>query len=223
MSSFQKSASPTLEQVAASAKVYLHNAESSNAVGYRATFALCDDADIEGFRQITKHRKGRAGGIYTAYLVDENQPLNNYKFEGLFLGWSASQAGAKIKFILSDEGTFDYFRMQEAGNKELAWMLVLVEMTDDSEPVDQEAKERVNTTLRGGPLCKKAAILCNDRMFLRWIGSIWKRKEPATPKEAAEFIRNRCRIQSRVELDHDEAAAMRFHKAVLTPYAVWSQ
>lgn len=58
-------------------------------------------------------------------------------------------------------------------------------------------------TLKGGDLAKSAGILSNDKVFQEWCG------EP-TEEEAAEYIRQRCNIESRAHLDHDKDAATAF-------------
>lgn len=213
------SSCPNLDEVAAHARAYLHNAESSNQVGYRLTLSLETDTDIEEFRKITKHRKNKAGGVYRMFLVD--QKTESWKGEVLFLGWSATHAsGAKVKFLLSDEADFQFFRSLEADNDKLVWDMVLVELTDDSDVVDQRAKEHVES-IRGGELCRAAAIRCNDRMFQRWVHAVQGQAGWATQAECAEFIRSKCRIESRAELDHDKAAAERYHRWVSRPFAIW--
>lgn len=70
---------------------------------------------------------------------------------------------------------------------------------------------------KGGPLAKLAGLWANEPEFLNWMNAIG---QPAnTPDDAAEFIRARCCIESRAELDHDAQAKARFDRYVRGPYA----
>ncbi|RQV20754.1 hypothetical protein DF039_12465 [Burkholderia cenocepacia] len=70
---------------------------------------------------------------------------------------------------------------------------------------------------KGGPLARLAGLWANEPEFLEWMRSIG---QPAnTPLDAAEFIRARCCVESRAELDHDPRAKSRFHQYILGPYS----
>lgn len=70
---------------------------------------------------------------------------------------------------------------------------------------------------KGGPLARLAGLWANEPAFLEWMHSIG---QPAnTPADAAEFIRARCRIESRAFLDHDPRAKALFHQYILGPYS----
>jgi len=47
--------------------------------------------------------------------------------------------------------------------------------------------------------------------------------EPVTKTDAAEFIRLASAIQSRKELDTDQAAAQRFLECVREPFMAWRE
>ncbi|MCA8045500.1 hypothetical protein [Burkholderia arboris] len=71
--------------------------------------------------------------------------------------------------------------------------------------------------LKGGPVARLAGLWANEPAFLQWMRSIG---QPAnTPVDAAEFIRARCCVESRAELDHDPYAKARFDQYVRGPYA----
>lgn len=68
---------------------------------------------------------------------------------------------------------------------------------------------------RGGRLSQQAAMCCDDPRF--WSFCFEKEGfcfDPlvAQGPQLAEFVRNHCEIQSRAELDHDEAAAARWNQ-----------
>lgn len=70
---------------------------------------------------------------------------------------------------------------------------------------------------KGGPLAKLAGLWSNEPAFLDWMCSIG---QPAvTSDDAAEFVRARCCIESRAQLDHDPRAKARFEQYVRGPYA----
>lgn len=57
----------------------------------------------------------------------------------------------------------------------------------------------------------------NEAAFLDWMRA---QGQPANaPTDAAEFIRARCCIKSRAQLDHDPEARARFNLYVREPYA----
>ncbi|NDV77103.1 hypothetical protein [Burkholderia cenocepacia] len=71
--------------------------------------------------------------------------------------------------------------------------------------------------LKGGPVARLAGLWANEPAFLDWMRSIG---QPAnTPVDAAEFVRARCCVESRAELDHDPRAKARFDQYVRGPYA----
>lgn len=73
---------------------------------------------------------------------------------------------------------------------------------------------------RGGALCKLAGMFCNNAQFLEWL-RIRYDPLPQTAEDAATIIRNLCKVESRAELDHDDAAASVFHREFRLPYNAW--
>ncbi|OUL79882.1 hypothetical protein [Paraburkholderia hospita] len=70
---------------------------------------------------------------------------------------------------------------------------------------------------KGGPLARLAGMWANEPSFIEWMRST---NQPAnTPQDAAEFIRARCCVESRAQLDHDAAAKARFERYVRVPYS----
>jgi hypothetical protein len=59
--------------------------------------------------------------------------------------------------------------------------------------------------LKGGPLARLAGQLCGNPRFQAFMGA-------SSADQAADYLRTRCRIDSRAELDHDQDAAQRFHQ-----------
>lgn len=86
---------------------------------------------------------------------------------------------------------------------------------------------------KGGLLSQWAAMRCSEVMFQRWLDktfhAIWekwleKSARSVAPRidesiVAANVVREVCGIESRAELDSDDAAAERFHRLIRGPWA----
>lgn len=67
---------------------------------------------------------------------------------------------------------------------------------------------------KGGELARLAGMFCQQPEFCEWA-------DLNDGIEAAAFIRYACRIGSRAELDHNDAAASAFHEKIRRPYVEW--
>lgn len=65
--------------------------------------------------------------------------------------------------------------------------------------------------MKGGPLARLAGMLCAKPDFQQFMGA-------TGAEQAADAIRARCQVKSRAELDHNKAAARRFHELCRKPY-----
>jgi len=72
-----------------------------------------------------------------------------------------------------------------------------------------------------GELCRWAAIRCTEEQFRRWMTEANDWAVEATEEQCAEFIREVCGVESRVELDTNSAAGKKFHHLIRAPYAKW--
>ena len=71
---------------------------------------------------------------------------------------------------------------------------------------------------KGGERAKRAGILCNDPAFQRWwVGKLALGNNPTLV--TAEALREKCSINSRADLDHNEEAARIFDDIVAAFYA----
>lgn len=216
----------TEEQVAAHARVRLHNASSSHAVGYRLELSLIEESDYTEFAEITKRKRNRTGGRYRMFLTS-HKPMPDgslaMEFEVWFLGWTVSNTGgAKIRFDLAGDEDFAFFRSLPAGDEASVWDMVLVELSDDDEVVDQKARERIES-LTGGPKSQKAGRMCADIQFQRFVAvrTGLAKGALASADACADYIRRRCHISSRAQLDHEPDAWERFKKFIDTPYSIF--
>jgi hypothetical protein len=76
---------------------------------------------------------------------------------------------------------------------------------------------------KGGQLAQWVAMRCGEAAFQRWLQDTfpaqWQDAHGDAPaKWAASTVRAVCGIESRAELDNDEAAALRFHARIRRPF-----
>lgn len=90
--------------------------------------------------------------------------------------------------------------------------------------VAQQQARQETAEVKGGVLAKLAGMWCGDAQFIEWAR---KRYAPEwmiiTSSDAAALIYDICKITSRAELDHNEAAAALFHSEFRLPYNAWLQ
>lgn len=63
---------------------------------------------------------------------------------------------------------------------------------------------------KGGKLCQRAAILCNEGAFQEFMLTRMADQMHVANGDTAEALRRICGIESRKQLDHDQAAAKLF-------------
>lgn len=96
-------------------------------------------------------------------------------------------------------------------------------------PLKPEHVAKEEAGLKGGELARLAGILCGDVEFQAWIEARHPQVaegapfETAGPDLAAHIVRSLCQVQSRAELDHDKAAAARFHELIRKPWSERTQ
>ncbi|EPC02496.1 hypothetical protein L861_09095 [Litchfieldella anticariensis FP35 = DSM 16096] len=84
--------------------------------------------------------------------------------------------------------------------------------------------------LKGGPLARSAALLCQDRLFRLYLDHRKRHKFGLTPdqlpdgthneQDARDWLCAACGIQSRAELDHNTQAAGTF-RMIRKRFARW--
>ena len=67
---------------------------------------------------------------------------------------------------------------------------------------------------KGGAMCKLAGIWCKDAEFQQWV-------EAENEEQAAQFVRWKCGVKSRSEIDSNPEAANKFQQLVRIPYMNW--
>lgn len=128
----------------------------------------------------------------------------------------SANAGCWVSFRLPSPEDLEIYRGQDRSGRNARtgkrYTLMLIELTDQEEPVQQEpAKEP-----RPMKLSQLAGAMCNDPNFRAWLASEYG--DPCPDAEtAAQFIRETCGIDSRSLLDTVPHAASVF-RTLLADY-----
>lgn len=211
---------------------YLKGATDSHKTGLQIQVMLDHEEDYKVFKQFKKHRKGKAGtGLYRAMTKAGTAGEWYGPVDLKFLRWTVSSAnGAVITFEMED---YDEWRkMRDAPALDAGYEdhqlkkveLMLIELDQEGKPVNVEQKAKLERLAlkrkwpKGGPQSKRAARLCNHSDFIGWLSRRGIVQGDVTPAEVAEWMRKECDIDSRAQLDHDEAALQRFEDRVMRPY-----
>lgn len=75
----------------------------------------------------------------------------------------------------------------------------------------------VSPERKGGKLAQQAGIICQEPAFAKFIEEKYAELSPCDP---AEFVRHKCIVHSRADLDHHESAGRRF-KDLKLEYEAW--
>lgn len=140
-----------------------------------------------------------------------------YKNELLLLDWGESaRSGMTVKFQIPGDFESNPFKHSATGKKTgKRYAAVLVEINDDETPVVQK---------KGGRLSKEAAGLCKREDFKDFVrGRVTHYVRHAEGENAAaDYIRDRCCVTSRAELDHNPGPAQEFAH-IKREFLEWSQ
>lgn len=123
----------------------------------------------------------------------------------------SSKTGTTITLALPDSDELS--KVQGMDGKR--YMLALVEIGDDEQPVQKPEKT-------GGPLAVLAGRWCQEPEFWRFLSDFlgWPASSEA---DAVRYVRMYCQIESRAELDHNPDAARLFHSGIRGPYIKWTE
>lgn len=91
-----------------------------------------------------------------------------------------------------------------------------IKAEEEGEPITPEEPEK----LKGGALAKLAGMWCNDPKFEKFWKSQFEGIEGVMPGTTDGYIKWRCIISSKRELDHNEEAAKYFH-IIREEYREW--
>ncbi|RUV18278.1 MULTISPECIES: hypothetical protein [unclassified Mesorhizobium] len=73
---------------------------------------------------------------------------------------------------------------------------------------------------KGGPLAQRAAIICGERGFWKFLAEHFGAAGIVSADTAADWLRVRCDVKSRTEFDHSERAATLF-RPIESKYRMW--
>jgi hypothetical protein len=185
---------------------------------------------IHPFKQFTRKRGGRVGSRFQVSFVPANgEPM---MMEAMLAGGGEPLAqGQWVKFWLDDEADHHPFAGYHGRTKDRPgdiFTAVFVEIDDDETPVDQVAQKRLEHAHRKQGLSNYAALLSYNDNFMRYLAekvevsgelhtTDWWDKDD----HIARFIRWKCEIGSRAELDSNGTAAAKFHDEIRTPFKDW--
>lgn len=140
----------------------------------------------------------------------------------------SSKTGTTITLALPDSDELS----KVAGFDGKRYMLALVEIGDDEQPVQQPSSPETGYTPptpdvpakpRGGYAAKWLALRCAEPRFWEFLNQApsgngeYVRSAP----EAADLVRHICMVRSRAEIDNDTVALGAFHIKIRLPYMKW--
>lgn len=141
--------------------------------------------------------------------------------------------GYWVSFWLDDEADHHPFAGRSGRKGDTPgdmFMAGFVELSDQDQPVDQGKRRRMEEGHRRikQKLSQYSALLCMQDMFHTYLHERVTLNKKQIAKEtwadgdmAARYIRWKCGIESRSELDRDHQAARIFHDEIRRPYADW--
>jgi hypothetical protein len=208
--------------------VKLEKATWDTTWGMYASFLLDQPPQLKEhsnpFKKFTGMRKGRVGTIFESVFNSCDDTGVHYAGEVMLKGWSDGTTGWKVTFWFNTEAVGHPFLDVD---KDTEFALVLVEVDDDSAPINQEKRERLKTK-RPNKLSNFAAQLCRTPEFWMWLqdehGVQTAGDEyPLSNVEdiSADWMRTVLDMGSRSELDTNSIKAADFHERIRMPYSRW--
>lgn len=201
--------------------------------GRTVKFRLVEGVSATGvhpFKRFTRKRGGRLGTRFqVSFVPASGEPM---MMEAMLAGGGEPLGqGQWVKFWLDDEAVHHPFAGYHGRTKDRPgdiFTAVFVEIDDDETPVDQVAQARLEKARHKQGLSNYAALLSYNDNFLRYLaekvvvgGGLhsveWWREDD----HVARFIRWKCQVGSRSELDTNEKAAAIFHEQIRVPFKDW--
>jgi len=132
-------------------------------------------------------------------------------FEAKKHAYRQTQDGIVISFVCHPSDLAAALALAPLGTR---YMVAVAEIGDDEKPVEPPpAKER--KSFASMPLSQQAAIRCQDNDFKLYLGA-------SNADDAAQKIREFCRITSRSELDNEANERPRHDWAAMqADYQIW--
>lgn len=212
---------------------WLKDAINSHAYGLRVKLKLCEEEDLREFKVLKKRRKNRAGsGTYRFMTRKEGNESWYGPVDMMFVTWSHSISnGVVVTFEIEDHS--EWLRMRAAPALDAGYEehqldkieFIMLELDDNGQPINVEQRAKMEQMAakrkwpKGGVHSKRAARLCQDHEFVRWVTQkMGVNGNGITPADIAEWMRQECAIDSRAQLDHDPAALERYEARIHRPF-----
>ena len=227
----------------------LQNATWSLGAGRMVEFRLVEGtADrIHPFKHHTKRRGNRAGTRFQCEIHESEsdfaQPNLIYLGEVMLANWSdGSMKGQSLKLWLDDDANVHPFAGYDRASRDTTGSMFVAafwELDDDDSVIDQQRRGRVEKHRKPQTLSQAAFMIGRNERFHQYLAEkvnntiLWDEEKAATfikltshPGNWNEALTKRkegkkCMLESRSELDHNEASAKLFHDKIRKPFAVW--
>jgi hypothetical protein len=148
-----------------------------------------------------------------------------YSDELMLAAWGETPAGQTVRFWLDEHAEvhpFARFKKRHGKTPGSTFQVIMVELTDDEQPVDQVKQSVVERARKKQTLSQQAHLMITSPMFVQYLtetrSGVMKSWSPDTAKE---YVKAVLKIESLSELDKSEMVAGRFHELVRKPYARW--
>jgi hypothetical protein len=206
--------------------------------GRTVKFRLMEEPDrpmlMHPFVNFTRRRGGRVGTRFhmAMTVIGKEEPM----FTGEVMLMSGGQPlgqGFWVSFWLDDEAIhhpFAGYRGRKGDRPGDMYSAAFVELDDDDSAIDQVKRRKVEDAhaRAGQTLSQYCYLLCNNEMFILYLeeralvkGTSRTIHWWAKDDRVARWVRWRCNIGSRSDLDTDKEAAKIFHEQIREPYADW--
>jgi hypothetical protein len=210
--------------------VLLKNSVDSHSTGLKSQFRLRNEDDLDVFKGITKRRKGHAGQIYRMHF----RPITDEEFritDVFFLGatWSHTN-GTVVAFEFCAKQEWQEFRewpaLSQGKDVEAQEIeIVLFKVGDNGELINLAQRDRIEAIneMKGGAQSIRCARLTTDGEFKHWVALMVNkdRNMMVSDEFLAQWVKDRCGIKSRKELDNDPKALENFNVLIMSPFNRW--
>jgi hypothetical protein len=207
---------------------------SGRTVKFRVVETPATPMLLHPFTRFVQRRGNRLGARFHVTVVKVGEERATYDGQMMLAGGGSPLGqGYWVKFWLDEDQHHHPFAGFKARNNDEPgdmFMAAFVELDDDETPIDQEQRKRVEEAHGRKPqrLSQYAALLCENPMFHQFLSErvTYKGKQVTSEHwgsndNAAKWVRYKCHVESRSQLDSDSTAAERFHQLVRKPYTAW--
>jgi len=190
-----------------------------------------DDPDrVHPLKQYVRRRGGRVGQLFHGVIIHhgDNHPVYDDMVQ--LAGWADTERGKTGRFWLDEEAErhpFAGYKKRNAKEPGSLFGFVLVQLTDDHKPVDQDAlasAEALQQPPGKRKLSAEAHLMVTSHWFVQYLKERVKqpRSGPWTAESARRWVKWKIQIESLSDLDRSEEKAHRFHEEIRKPFAKWS-